>query len=185
MILWHLGLTTLAVRYVYRDPAMDLRWVLVGSVLPDVIDKPLGSILFNDHFQAHRLFAHALVFPVILLFLALALTRRGSALRRGLIGLVIGALFHLVLDAAWADPEAFFWPFFGWDFPAADPSAFGPLLKEMVSSPLVWAGEAAGAAYLAYLWRIHLSDRGAFRAFLRTGTIRLPIRLPEPRRRNA
>ena len=40
MIFWHLGPTTLIVRYVFRDPAMDLRWVLAGSLLPDLIDKP-------------------------------------------------------------------------------------------------------------------------------------------------
>lgn len=176
MIFWHLGATTAAVRYVYRDPAMDLRWVLVGSLLPDLIDKPLGSILFVDHFGAHRLFAHALVFPVVLLFAVLIATRRRSPLRRGLIGLVIGALFHLVLDGAWAEPEGFFWPLFGWPFPPADPVALVPLLREMLTDPLVWAGEAAGLAYLGYLWGAHLRQPGAGRRFLTRGTIPLPVR---------
>ena len=176
MILWHLGATLLAVRYVYRDPAMDLRWVIAGSLLPDVIDKPLGSMLLNDHFGAHRLFAHSIVFPITLFFAVLIITHRRSGLRKGLIGLVIGALFHLVLDAAWADPEAFFWPLFGWSFPATDPSAFWPLVQHLAAQPLVWAGEAFGAAYLIFLWRVYLPTGTAVREFVRTGTIALPTR---------
>ncbi|MBU1227637.1 MAG: metal-dependent hydrolase [Actinobacteria bacterium] len=176
MIFWHLGATTLAVRYVYRDPAMDLRWVWAGALLPDLIDKPLGSVLFYAHFGAHRLFAHAIVFPVLLFFVVLVATRRGSPLRKGLIGLVIGTLFHLILDGAWMNPEAFLWPLFGWTFPPADPSALWPLLRRMVSDPLVWAGEAAGAVYLAYLWFGYLRQTDGWTGFLRRGTIPLPIR---------
>ncbi|MCJ7726958.1 MAG: metal-dependent hydrolase [Acidimicrobiia bacterium] len=176
MIFWHLGATTLAVRYIYRDPAMDLRWVWVGGLLPDLIDKPLGSMLFNGYFEAHRLFAHAVVFPVILFFGVLLATGRRSGLRKGLIGLVIGILFHLIIDGAWTEPEAFLWPLFGWSFPATDPSALGPLIRHMVGNPLVWAGEVAGAAYLVYLWSAHLRVEGGWRQFLARGTIPLPKR---------
>lgn len=176
MILWHLGVTLLAVRYVYRDPAMDLRWVMVGSLLPDLIDKPLGSVLFNDYFGSHRLFAHGMAFPVVLFFTVLIVTGRRSGLRKGLIGLVIGSLFHLVLDAAWAEPEAFLWPLFGWSFPATDPSSLWPLIQHMAAQPLVWVGEAVGGSYLIYLWRTHLDTSSAMRGFLRSGTIALPER---------
>lgn len=175
MIFWHLGMTVLIVRYVFRDPKMDLRWVLAGSILPDVIDKPIGSILFNDTFRTHRLFSHSVLFPVAGLVVVLLATRRGSALRKGLIGLVIGALIHLVLDAAWADPEAFWWPLFGFEFPHVADSAFGPLLGAMLRNPWVWAGEAVGLAYLAYLWRARLD--GEIGGFLKTGTI--PLRSDE------
>jgi len=174
MIFWHLGATTMAVRYIYRDPAMDLRWVWVGALLPDLIDKPLGSLLFNGFFGAHRLFSHAVVFPVLLFFGVLLATGRRSALRKGLIGLVIGVLFHLILDGAWAEPAAFFWPMFGWSFPATDPSALGPLIRHLAGDPLVWAGEVAGFSYLAYLWRAHLRGRGGLRRLVGSGTIPLP-----------
>ena len=61
MIFWHVGVTMAVVRYAFRDPAMDLRWVVAGSLLPDVVDKPIGSILFVDTFDSHRLFGHASV----------------------------------------------------------------------------------------------------------------------------
>lgn len=173
MIFWHLGMTVLIVRYVYRDPDMDLRWVLAGSILPDVLDKPIGSIFFNDTFQTHRLFAHSILFPVVGLGIVIVATRRGSAIRKGLIGLVIGALVHLVLDAAWADPEAFWWPLFGFEFPHVAGSSFGELVRSMLTNPWVWAGEAVGIVYLVELWRAHLRETG-IGEFLRTGRIPMP-----------
>lgn len=174
MILWHLGATALLVRYVFRDPRMDLRWVLVGALLPDLVDKPIGSVFFNDTLGSDRLVAHAVVFPVVAMFVVLLVTPRGSASRKGLIGLVIGALFHLVLDAAWADPEAFWWPFFGFEFPPRPDSAIGPLLGRMITDPLVWVGEIAGLSYLVYLWRRYLAEPGAVRRFAGDGRIPMP-----------
>ena len=175
MILWHVGATVLMVRYVFRDPNMDLRWVMVGSLLPDLIDKPIGSIFFHDTFGTHRLLAHAVVFPIVGLAVVLVATRRGSAIRRGLIGLVIGVFVHLLLDAAWASPEAFWWPFFGAEFPPIVDSDFASLLARMVSDPLVWAGEAVGLAYLALLWRRHLGAPGALGRFFKVdGRVDLP-----------
>lgn len=174
MIFWHLGMTVLIVRYVYRDPAMDLRWVLAGSILPDVIDKPLGSILFHDTFQTHRLFSHSVLFPILGLLVVILVTERGSSIRKNLIALVIGCLVHLVLDAAWADPEAFWWPLFGFEFPHVAESAFLELLGSMLTNPWVWAGEALGLAYLGWLWRRHLRGEGALRAFARDGRIPMP-----------
>ena len=175
MILWHLGATVLIVRYVFRDPDMDLRWVLAGSVLPDVIDKPIGSIFFHDTFGTHRLFAHSIVFPMLAFGVALVVTKRGTALRRGLIGLVIGVFVHLLLDAAWATPEGFWWPFFGWEFPRVLDSEFLSLLSRMVSEPLVWAGEVVGAAYLVFLGRRYLASAASLHRFFKTdGKVDLP-----------
>ena len=173
MILWHLGITVLVVRYVFRDPNMDLRWIMVGSLLPDVIDKPIGSILFNDTFGNHRLFAHALVFPVVLLAFVMLTTRRGTARRKGAIAVVIGCFIHLVLDGVWTSPDGFLWPFFGWEFPRVVGSDFATLLEHMVRSPFVWAGEAVGVGYLVLLWRRYLAAPGAPRGFASTGRIPL------------
>lgn len=171
MILWHLGMTLLIVRYVYRDPDMDLRWVLAGSLLPDVLDKPFGSVFFNETFQTHRLVAHSVLFPIVMLLVVIMATGRGSGIRKALIGLVIGVFAHLVLDAAWADPEAFWWPLFGLEFPHVADSAIGDLLRSMIRNPWVWAGEAIGLAYLVGLWRARLRDEGAVRRFIGTGRI--------------
>lgn len=171
MLLWHLGMTTLIARYVFRDPGMDLRWLAVGAVLPDVIDKPIGSILWNDVFHTHRVFAHALVVPAAALLLVMAVTRRGTSGRKTAIVVVLGWFVHLVLDGVWASPEAFLWPLFGFEFPPIAGSEFGRLLRDMLSNPLVWVGEAVGAAYLVYLWRTRLSEPRDLSRFIDTGRI--------------
>jgi hypothetical protein len=42
VLLWHVGATIAFVRYAFRDPNMDLRYLALGAVLPDLIDTPLG-----------------------------------------------------------------------------------------------------------------------------------------------
>lgn len=176
MIFWHLGGTTLIVRYVFRDPAMDLRWVLAGSLLPDIIDKPIGSMMWNDTFHNHRLYAHALVAPVLLLGLVMAVTRRGTPVRRAAIAVVIGCFVHLLLDGVWTSPEAFLWPFFGFDFPRVAGSDFATLVRDAIRSPYMWAGEAIGLGYLVFVWRRHLSAPGDLARFLRSGRVPMPTR---------
>lgn len=173
MLLWHLGMTTLIARYVFRDPQMDLRWLAVGALLPDIVDKPIGSIFWNDVFHSHRLFGHALVAPVAGLLLVMAVTRRGTASRKAAIALVLGWFIHLLLDGVWVSPDGFLWPLFGFDFPRVTGSEFGALLSDMVSNPLVWVGEAVGAIYLVYLWRARLPQEGSVRRFIKEG--RIPV----------
>ena len=176
MLLWHVGGTALIARYVFRDGAMDLRWLALGAILPDLIDKPIGSILFHEVFHNHRIFGHALLFPVAGLIAALVVTRRGSAARKGAFAVVIGVLVHLVLDGAWTTPEGFLWPLFGWSFSVASGSDFPTLVRSMVAEPFVWVGEALGAAYLVYLRRRYLTGVDGVRSFLRTGRIPMPKR---------
>ena len=40
MFLWFLGTALVTVWYVFTDPRFDYRLLLVGAVLPDVIDVP-------------------------------------------------------------------------------------------------------------------------------------------------
>ncbi len=164
MILWHVGATLAIVRYVFKDPNMDLRFVALGSLLPDLVDKPIGSVLFVDHFQTGRVYGHALVAPVALLAVVMLATRRGSARRKALLGLPIGALLHLFLDGQWANPEGFWWPFLGLDFPEMHPARLWPLLRDTITDPLILVGEALGLAYLLALARkadpVHLARRG-------------------------
>jgi inner membrane protein len=171
VILWHLGGTVLIARYVFKDAAMDLRWLMFGALLPDLIDKPIASIIFHDTFGTHRAFGHALVFPVVLMTGVMIATRRGAAARKAAIAVVIGVFVHLILDAVWLSPDGFLWPLFGFEFPAAVGSDFPTLVRSMVTNPLVWAGEALGAAYLGLLWWRHLRRPGALRRFARDGRI--------------
>jgi len=171
MILWHVGGTIAAVRYVFRDPAMDLRFPAVGAVLPNLVDKPVGLLLWNDRFGTGRLWGHTLVFSVVLLVAVMTLTRRGSLARRQWLGLPIGTLLHLLLDGMWSSPETFWWPLAGSSFPVMEPSTLAGLAIERITTPAALVGAAAGLAYLTYLWLINAGDAATRRRILRTGTI--------------
>lgn len=134
MIVWFVGGACLAVWLVFGDPRIDFRLVAAGALLPDLLDLPFGGARV----------AHTLVFSVGLLFLVMALTRRGDPRRRLWLALPIGTFMHLALDGMWTRAEVFWWPFFG--------ASFGdvglPSLDRGVL--LVVVQELAGAAALAW-----------------------------------
>ena len=103
MFFWFLGGAFLIVWLVFRDPAFDYRLLLIRVLLPDVVDALLGGARV----------LHSLAFSVGLLAVVMLATIGHRALRRQLIALPIGTFLHLVLDAAWADADVFWWPFSG------------------------------------------------------------------------
>jgi hypothetical protein len=44
MLFWHLGASIAVARYTFRDERMDLRFLALGALLPDIIDTPVGSL---------------------------------------------------------------------------------------------------------------------------------------------
>ena len=173
MIFWHVGGAILAFRYVFRDPGVDLRFLAIGSVLPDLLDKPLGTILFADTFESGQIFGHTLLFSSALMVAVLVGTKRG-VWRKRLLAVAIGSLFHLILDGMWTVKETFLWPTFGWEFPPGPESYWTGLIERLVSDPLVIVQEVAGLAYLVYLWRkAKLGDRVRRSELLRSGTIQV------------
>ena len=104
MFFWFLGTALLSVWFVFTDPRFDYRLLLVGAVLPDLIDIPTGG-------QAR--WAHSLTVAVGALMAVMLVTAGRKPVRRLLLGLPIGMLLHLVFDATWASTEVFWWPFSG------------------------------------------------------------------------
>lgn len=177
MVFWHVGGAVAIVRYVFKDPAMDLRFVILGALLPNLIDKPLGSVVFHDALGSSRVYAHALVAPVLVLALVMVATRRGTARRRAWLGIPIGWLLHVFLDAQWLDPEGFWWPFLGLDFPAMEDSTLGEVVVAHLTGVVNVITELAGLAYLiAVARRAGLQRSDARRDFVATGRIALPQR---------
>lgn len=155
MVLWFVGLSVVLVWVVFQSPALDVRTVAVGALLP-WLDAVTGgaSVL------------HTLAGSVVLLAVVMLGTRRRRLLRRRLLGVPIGMLLHLVLDGAWADAELFWWPFLG-----GDPFA-GALPELERSTPTVLMLEAVGVGALAWAWRaFQLGDDDRRRQLIRTGRL--------------
>jgi len=141
---------------VFRDPAIDYRMVVLGALLPDLVDAPFGGARV----------LHTVVASVVLLGVVMIATRGRRILRRRLIFLPVGTFLHLVLDGMWARTHTFWWPAFGWSLPDRLP-AFDHGVGLLV------AQEMAGAVALAWCWsRFRLGDPAVRSTFVRTG--RLP-----------
>jgi hypothetical protein len=165
MLLWFVGGSFVGVWGVLQDPAVDYRLVMLGALLPDVVDAPLGGVRV----------AHTLLASAALLVVVMAGTRGRRRLRRRLLGLPIGALVHLVLDGMWTDARVFWWPFQGSSLANAGslPSLAHPLGLTVVE-------EVAGAVALLWCWRrFGFADPARRSRFLRTGRLAPDLR---PRR---
>ncbi|HEX2050225.1 MAG TPA: metal-dependent hydrolase [Actinomycetota bacterium] len=170
MILWHLGVGAALVYVTLGRRRVDYRFVLLGAVLPDVVDGLLGLVLFDG--PAGRWAAHSLV-AVLVVALAVILGTRGER-RLAWFGIPVGWLTHLVADGMWSAPETFLWPAFGGSFSDAPRE---PYSWDLVTDPLAhlstWGAEVAGALLLAWFWvAFRLGEDGRARLFLRDGYLR-------------
>ncbi len=151
MLFWHLGANLWLFRWIFRDPKVDVRFLLLGAILADLIDMPIGTIFLADRFSTGELWLHSLLLPVIFMSFVLIATRRGRR-RRAWMALGVGWLFHLLLDGMWMNQEVFLWPFFGWEIPAGE-APYWPLAWERaLSDPWRWIKEMVGLSYLVWLW---------------------------------
>ncbi len=152
-----------------RD-AVDFRLVLLGSILPDLIDKPLGAVLQLES----RLWAHTLLFLAALLLASLAPRMRALA------WVGFGVAVHLLVDLMWNQPAVALWPAYGWGFLPGEQSV-GGYLDQLLHDPYVQFGEITGTIILAATaWRYRITSWSAFRKFLADGKLVAPA--PETRR---
>lgn len=88
--------------------------LLVGSILPDIIDKPLGVLFLGSFFSTGRTLGHTLIFLAMLAAAgAFLFLKQGQAWGLVIAGAVAG---HFVLDEMWTEPRVILWPFYGWAF---------------------------------------------------------------------
>ena len=153
MVLWFWGTAFLTVWLVFHDPSIDYRLLLVGAVLPDVVDAPFGGAGV----------AHSITFAVAVLVVVVLATIGHRALRRQLLALPIGIFLHLVFDGAFANTEVFWWPFTG-ATPGDQP------LPSIDRGVLSLVFEVAGLVILVWAWRrFGLADHRRRKLFWRTG----------------
>lgn len=172
MLAWHVGGTLFLFRWIFRDPKVDIRFLLAGAVVPDVIDLTLGTVVFAARFGSGELWTHGLLVPSLVVILVLLATRRGRR-RRAWMAFAVGILFHLVLDAMWTDTRVFLWPFAGVDLASgASGGYWAAAVERALSDPWRWVREGIGVAYLAWVWVAEdLGDPGRRRAVLETGRL--------------
>jgi membrane-bound metal-dependent hydrolase YbcI (DUF457 family) len=118
-IFGHIGITLGIFYYLSRLSSKNDFWsavpyIVVGSLLPDIIDKPLGRIILAEAIGSGRIFAHTLIFATLLGLAGYYLYRQGQP---NLLIIAAASFCHLLEDSMWNSPEVLFWPFLGWGFP--------------------------------------------------------------------
>jgi hypothetical protein len=76
--------------------------IIICSILPDLIDKPVGRILLP--LGSGRLFGHTLAFLLILILIGLYWR---------MLFVAFAVMLHLIQDRMWEQPAILLWPLLG------------------------------------------------------------------------
>jgi len=105
MLFWFVGTSVATVWIVFRDPTFKFRLVILGALLPDVIDGVSGARV-----------AHSVVSVVVAMTIVMLVTFGRKPARKSWLAVVIGLFLHLVFDFAFANTAMFWWPLGGVGF---------------------------------------------------------------------
>ena len=139
--------------------SLDYRILIIGALLPDLIDKPL-SLYLGKAIGTTQSFGHTLIFAVILLFAGLFLYQKCG--KRLFLTLAIGILFHQVLDLVTMNYKNFFWPLYGFKFIQSKQfeTSLTQKLINHISSPYYLIGEIVGLIITTYYFvKIYINGR--------------------------
>lgn len=136
MLVWYLGATFAAAWMIFHDRSMNLRWLGAGALLPAAL------VLFTLGWPG----AHSILLPIVLLCVAMLVTRRRRRARRSLLVGCIGVFIGLLASGAWLNEALFLYPLLGTQVDESVPILARPW---WVSICL----EVVGAGLLIWWWR--------------------------------
>jgi len=153
-----------------RLDSIDYRLVLLGSLLPDIIDKPVWFLvtgLTNDTALGGRDYAHSLLFNLVLVIGGLVLIRYRKS---WLLIISLSSFMHLILDQMWNSPEILLWPLMG-SLPELETAGWLPdLFQALFSYPEVYIPEIIGLVII-FLFACRLAMKRSVTIFVREGAI--------------
>lgn len=148
-------------RFAYPGSYFDIGLLSIGSLLPDIIDKPLGLLFFRETFSNGRIFCHTLLFLVLLVMSGLYLYRCHS--KTWMLVFSFGTFMHLILDQMWQSPQTLFWPGYGFHFEKTGIANWMPnILHALLTAPEVYVPELAGLVIVIWFMGILLYKRKAY-----------------------
>jgi hypothetical protein len=160
LIFGHVASATVAARWASK--AADLRWVIFLGLLADLVDKPIGLVIFRQSINNGRVYFHSLLVNILLTLLLVAF-------RKPLV-YSLALWIHQLTDLMWTRPSVALWPFTG---------GFGyrdlPLSQWVYSvlGPYNVATEVVGIVVMtAVVVRYRLHKKSILLDWIRTG--RLP-----------
>lgn len=151
--------------------SLSVRWVFLGTLLPDLIDKPLfyGATFLQQQFgfeifrvPGTRTAGHTGIF----LFLIMVMGFRVKS--APLMAISLGMVSHLILDVMGdslelfdqaATAKAILYPFLGTDFSSVKPPTVATHLADSVRTYYVWTSEVLGSVLLAVFYIVFMKKR--------------------------
>jgi inner membrane protein len=151
---------------------IDFRIVIVAAMLPDIIDKTMGMIIFKEEISNGRLFTHSLVIVGVISIWLFFMAKLKYGHRFKMFFYISPIWFHLLLDRMWEEPRTLFWPIFGMSFPRIDVE-FSDYLTILLSSPYTLFGEILGLGIIfALVMRYRLFIKTYLFNFLKDGKLK-------------
>jgi hypothetical protein len=146
-------------------PKFDLRWLAIGAMLPDIIDKTIGLLILREYIDNGRIYAHTLAFSICITAIAAYIKSRPT------ISVAFGSWMHIAFDKMWEVPVTAFWPRYGWGFPKTD-FYLGRWFEMLLTDPYIQITEIVGASILIFLFfKFQLYKREKWNNLWRTGDI--------------
>lgn len=145
----------------------DYRLVLLGSMLPDIVDKPLWYFTAGGIVTSGRGYAHTLLFNLLLGACGIILLRRGNT---WLLTISLSSLMHLILDQIWNDPVVLWWPLLGQFHAEKTGDWLAKIIHDLTMKPSVYIPEIVGFLIIV-VECIRLARRRNLVDFLRRGTV--------------
>lgn len=97
-------------RYLKDDTALPV--CCICSLLPDLIDKPIGHLIISE-MQDGRIYCHTIFFVMVWILGSYLFFRSHKNFKAIILGGSCGILSHQLLDQMWEMSENWFYPFLG------------------------------------------------------------------------
>jgi len=153
---------------------IDLRVLLIGSILPDIIDKPLGRIIFRNSISNGRIYCHTTLFLLLISIIGIYLYVKFR--NNHFLILSFGTFTHLIFDQMWLASHTLFWPLYGWNFPQGESNItifIKDILIGLITSPGTYIPEIIGAIVML-VFTCKLIKLKTFNNFIKKGYIYNP-----------
>ena len=148
---------------------LDYRLLLLASMLPDIIDKPLGQVFLGKTISNGRIYAHTFIFVLITGILGILVFKKWG--KGWLLIMSFGSFMHQMEDQMWRWPQVLWWPLKGWAFPKEDLNAWlSSVFQTILTEPETFIPELVGIAILT-LAAIKVFRNKHFIYTLKTGHI--------------
>jgi membrane-bound metal-dependent hydrolase YbcI (DUF457 family) len=123
----------------------------IGSILPDIVDKVLGRIIFSSNLDNGRIFFHSLGMVLLFLIAGLIVWHYYRSFSFLVVG--FGVLLHQLADMMWTSPVSWYYPLSGPYPPDSAPDYFQRALLAELTSVTEWIFFAAVVVVTLLLYR--------------------------------